>query len=89
MKFWDWEKNKELKGIFTGQLTSVGHFKKNVFVFRIGKETIYVWSSVQLNNLLTKVPFKTSMLIKYLGWELMPESGRRFRNFDIEFLTDD
>ena len=86
MKFWDWEKHKELTALFVGQLTSVGKFKKNVFVFRAEKDTIYVWSSVQLNNLLVKVPFKTLMKIKYLGWETMPESGRKFRNYEIEFL---
>lgn len=84
--FWDWEKDKELKGIFVGQYKSVGRFKRNVFCFRAGKKIVHVWALVQLNNLLRDVPFQTEISLKYLGQEKMPDSDRLFKNFDLQII---
>jgi len=86
--FWNWEENPELIGIYAGQYKSVGKFKKNVYIFRVGGKTYHSWALVQLNNILYGVPFRTKVKIRYLGFETMPDSKRKFKNFDIEILGD-
>lgn len=85
--FWDFDKNPEFTGIFRGQYKSVGAFKKNVYYFITdGKKGVHVWGLVQINNLFYGVPFGTKVHLKYLGMEKMPDSERKFKNFEMNIL---
>lgn len=85
-EFWDWEKDKEMTGVYIGQYRAIGRFKKNVFAFRTDKGVFHAWATVQLMNLLYSIPFRTKVKITYLGWEKMPDSERKFKNFDLEVI---
>lgn len=89
-KFRDWDIEPDLEGIFAGQYTNIGKFKKNVFSFKVvraGKKTVeHSWALVGLSNVLHGVPFGTRVKIKFTGWEQMPDSDRKYKHFDIEIL---
>lgn len=85
--FWEWDTKKVLEATFVGQYKSVGRFKKNVYCFKDKEgKAIHAWSFVQLNNLLTGVPFGTKVKLTYLGMQKMPDSERMFKNFDIDII---
>ena len=84
--FIDWDEKKEITAVFVGLYPSIGKFKRAVYVFREGKAIKHSWSTVQLFNLLSPVPFGTKLKITYLGKEKMPDSSYLFKNFSVEIL---
>lgn len=88
--FWDFDKKPELIAIFRGQYKSVGAFKKNVYYFKKTKDDkagVHIWGLVQINNLFYGVPFGTKIKLTYLGMKPMPDSGRMFKDFNLEILS--
>lgn len=77
----------ELVLIYTGQYKSVGKFKRNVFCFKDEEnKPFHIWAYVQLNNILYGVPFGTKIKLKYWGMDIMPDSNKPYKNFEIEIL---
>lgn len=86
--FWDFNVDPEFIAVFKGQYKSVGAFKKNVYHFRTAdKKSIHIWGLVQINNLFYGVPFGTKVRLKYLGIKKMPDSGRDFKDFEMEIIS--
>ena len=84
--WWDWDKSKELEGIFTGFYPSVGQFRRRVYSFKIGEIVFHSWDYAQLSMALRDIPFKTKVRIKYLGKEKMPDTGYMAKSFQLQVL---
>jgi len=87
-KFWDWDKEPILEGIFVGQIANVGRFKKRVFIFKVDEKRISVWGTVMLLRGLYSIPFGVKIRIEFLGWFQEDEMKHKGREFKIDILEE-
>jgi hypothetical protein len=86
--FRELKKGDEIRCIFTGYMKAVGAFKRPVFAFqeKNKKKEFHLWGTVMLNYLMHGVPFKSDIIIKYLGMVEPDKGNHKMKGFEIEVL---
>jgi len=83
---WDFDKEKVMKGFFTGKQEKVGKNESTVYQFdteNFGE--IAVWDTAQLSRLLNKAEIDQYFEIEFIQFNKIKNSDNEWREFSVNY----
>lgn len=86
---WDFEKDKELIGVYISKEENVGPNESNLYNIQIeDSSTVGVWGNTLLDNRFKNIVIGSEIRIVYLGMVKSEKTGREYKNFDVYQIAD-
>lgn len=81
---WDYQKNKEIEGVFVGKRENVGANASTMYDLRMPDGSLTaIWGTELLDNRFRGITVGEEVRIEYLGKAKSPKSGREYHNFEV------
>ena len=86
---WDFEKDKELIGVYISKEENVGPNGSTIYNIQTEDgSTVGMWGSTLLDNRFKNIVIGEEIRVVYLGSAKSEKTGREYKNFEVYRIAD-